>query len=100
MAGMTKRILKGLGSLGKSMTQPNNIDNGGGLSSIFVPRKVNLKGGVAAVGVITTASLISGGASARSKSKMGEFLTVTDMARMTDAFNTGGVEAMKRASHW
>lgn len=99
MAGMTKRILKGLGSLGKSMTQPNNMDNGGGLSSIFVPRKVNLKGGRAAVGVITTASLISGGASARSKSKMGEISYGDGMARMTDAFNTGGVEAMKRISH-
>lgn len=98
MAGMTKKILSGLGSAGKSMIKPNNIANGGGLSSLLMPIKVNKRGGVAAIGLVGGVSLISNGASGNSKARMGTISYGDGMARMTDSFTTGGVEAMRRAS--
>ncbi len=98
MAGLTKKALSGLWSAGKNLTKPNNMSNGGGLSSIFVPRKVNFGGGMAAVGVVGGASLISNGATGNSKARMGAISYGDGMARMTDSFTTGGVEAMRRAS--
>ena len=98
MAGLKKKILNGLGSFGKTLIQPNNMDNGGGLSSIFVPVKVTKRGGAVAVGAVAAVSMIGNGASENSKNRMGEISYGDGMARMTDAFNNGSVEAMKRAS--
>lgn len=102
MAGLTKKIISGLGSglwsAGKSMVKPNTIADGGGLSSLLVPVKVNKRGGLAAISVVGGASLISNGATGNSKARMGAISYGDGMARMTDSFTTGGVEAMRRVS--
>lgn len=95
MAGMTKKILK---TLGKEFTTANNIANGGGLSSIAVPRKLSTTGGFALMGAAT---LGIGGYEAvkgNSKARTGVISYGEGMSRMTNTFNTGVTEAMQRVS--
>ena len=96
--GLTKKIINGVGKMGKAFTTENNIANGGGLSSILVPRKLNLKGGVAAIGVVGGATVISEGFKGNSRARMGKISYGDGMARMTDSFNSGVVGAMHQAS--
>lgn len=98
MAGMKKKIIEGLGKAGKDFTKPNTVENGGGLSALLVPRKLNAKGGLALMGAATGGILISEGARGNSRARAGTISYGDSMARMTNSFNTGVVDAMQRSS--
>ena len=93
---MTKKILK---EAVETFTSPNNIANGGGLSSLLIPRRVNAK--VAAVLIGGAAVLTTGkeGLKARNVNKMGKISYMDGPARMTQSYTTGAVQAMMKASN-
>lgn len=93
-----KKVLEGVKAFGNAVTVPNNIKNGGGLSSLLVPRKLNATGGLAIAGVIGGVSLVKEGVKSRNRAKLGKITYADGPARMTDSFTSGAVSAMKRAS--
>ena len=96
---MAKKVLNTLGKVGKTLTTENNIGNGGGLSSILIPRKVNGKGvAVLAVGG-TALSLGNEGLKARNTNKMGRISYMDGPARMTKSYTSGAIPAMMQASN-
>ena len=95
MAGMTKKILKGAV---KTFTSPNNLSNGGGLSSIFMPRKLNAKGAGVLIGGALLVSATGEGLKSRNVGKMGKISYMDGPARMTKSYTSGAVPAMMNAS--
>ena len=96
---MAKKVLNTLGKVGKALTTENNIANGGGWSSILVPKKVNGKGlAVVAVGG-TALSFANEGLKARNTNKMGRISYMDGPARMTKSYTSGAIPAMMQASN-
>lgn len=95
---MTNRVLKGIKSVGKALTTENKIADGGGLSSLLVPRKVNGAGMALIVGGGLTIGLADSGIKSRNQALLGKVSYGDGMARMTGSFTSGAVPAMKRAS--
>ena len=96
---MTKKALNTLGKIGKALTTENNIANGGGLSSVLIPRKVNGKGlAVVAVGG-TALSFGNEGLKARNTNKMGRISYMDGPARMTKSYTSGVIPAMMQSSN-
>lgn len=93
-----KKLANGAKKIFKSLTVENNISNGGGLSSLIIPRQVNGKGIAVIAGASTLLSLGDTGIKTRNKTKMGKVSYGDGPARMTSSFTTGAVDAMKRAS--
>ncbi len=93
--GIAKKVLKGFGS---TFTTENTIANGGGLSSLLVPRKLNKKGGALLVGAVGAATMVQEGAKGNSKAKIGRVSYGESMSRMTGVFGTGAAQAMRSAS--
>ena len=93
-----KKLANGAKKIFKSLTVENNISNGGGLSSLIIPRQVNRKGIAVIAGASTLLSLGDTGIKTRNKTKMGRVSYGDGPARMTSSFTTGAVDAMKRAS--
>lgn len=91
---MTNKIL----SVGKTLTKPNTLANGGGLSSFLIPRRLNTAGGLTVVGAMGTFMLANEGIKGRNRAKLGKIRYSDSMARMTNSFTTGAVSAMKEAS--
>lgn len=95
---MENKILKGVKTIGKALTNPNTIENGGGLSSLIVRRRVNTAGGLTAVGIVGGITLASEGLKGHNRAKLGRVSYGDGPARMTNSFASGVVPAMKRAS--
>ena len=93
-----KKLANGAKKIFKSLTVENNISDGGGLSSLIIPRQVNGKGIAVIAGASTLLSLKDTGIKTRNKTKMGRVSYGDGPARMTSSFTTGAVDAMKRAS--
>ena len=93
-----KKLANGAKKMFKSLTVENNISDGGGLSSLIIPRQVNGKGIAVIAGASTLLSLGDTGIKTRNKTKMGKVSYGDGPARMTSSFTTGAVDAMKRAS--
>lgn len=94
---MKKRMLKGIKGVGKVLTEPNRIDNGGGLSSLLIPRRFNMAGTAVVMGSLGTLSMGSTMLEARNKAVMGK-VSYGAQARMTKAYTSGAVDAIHRAS--
>ena len=71
MAGMTKKILK---EAVETFTSPNTIANGGGLSSLLIPRRINAKGAAVLIGGAAVLTTGKEGLKARNVNKMGKIL--------------------------
>ena len=96
---MAKKVLNTLGKVGKALTTENNIANGGGWSSILIPRKANGKGvAVLAVGG-TVLGMGNEGLKARNTNKMGRISYMDGPARMTKSYTSGAIPAMMQASN-
>lgn len=95
---MSNKVLNGAKNIVEAFTTPNNISNGGGLSSLIIKRKVNTAGGLAVAGTIGTVTLAHEGIKGHNKAKLGRVSYSDGMARMTNSFTSGAVPAMKRAS--
>ena len=93
-----KKLANGAKKMFKSLTVENNISDGGGWSSLIIPRQVNGKGIAVIAGASTLLSLEDTGIKTRNKTKMGRVSYGDGPARMTSSFTTGAVDAMKRAS--
>lgn len=93
-----KKLANGAKKMFKSLTVENNISDGGGWSSLIIPRQVNGKGIAVIAGASTLLSLKDTGIKTRNKTKMGRVSYGNGPARMTSSFTTGAVDAMKRAS--
>ena len=93
-----KKLANGAKKMFKSLTVENNISDGGGWSSLIIPRQVNGKGIAVIAGASTLLSLGDTGIKTRNKTKMGKVSYGDGPARMTSSFTTGAVDAMKRAS--
>lgn len=93
-----KKLANGAKKMFKSLTVENNISDGGGLTSLIIPRQVNGKGIAVIAGASTLLSLGDTGIKTRNKTKMGRVSYGDGPARMTSSFTTGAVDAMKRAS--
>lgn len=91
---VAKQILEGA----RTFTKPNTIANGGGLSSLLIPRRLTTAGGLTAVGIIGTVSLAKEGFKGRNRAVMGKVSYGDGMARMTNSFTTGVVPALHKAS--
>ena len=98
MALQAKKLASGAKKIFMSLTTENKISNGGGLSSLIIPRQVNGKGIAVIAGASTLLSLGDTGIKTRNKTKMGRVSYGDGPARMTSSFTTGAVDAMKRAS--
>ena len=85
-------------TIGKALTKPNNIQNGGGLSSLIVRRQVNAAGGFAITGIVGGTMLISEGIKGHNRATLGRVRYDDGLARMTNSFTSGAIPAMKRAS--
>ena len=96
MAGVTKKILK---EAVETFTSPNNIANGGGLSSLLIPRRVNAKGAAVLIGGAAVLTTGKEGLKARNVNKMGKISYMDGPARMTQSYTTGAVQAMMKASN-
>ena len=92
------KVLQGAKTLVDTFTTPNNLANGGGLSSFLVPRRVNAAGGMAIAGTIGAVTLVNEGFKGHNKATLGRVSYGDGMARMTKSFTTGAVPAMMRAS--
>ena len=95
---MTKKALNTLGKIGKALTTENTIANHGGLSSLFVPRKVNAKGAAFLIGGAAVFNTGKEGLKAHNANKMGRISYMDGPARMTKSFTSGAVPAMMEAS--
>lgn len=93
---MTKKILK---EAVETFTSPNNIANGGGLSSLLIPRRVNAKGAAILIGGAAVLTTGKEGLKARNVNKMGKISYMDGPARMTQSYTTGAVQAMMKASN-
>lgn len=93
---IAKKVLK---EVGEVLTKPNTIQNGGGLSSLIVRRRVTAAGGLTAVGVVGAATLANEGFKGHNRAKLGRIAYGGGPARMTKSFTSGAVEAMHRASN-
>ena len=92
------KVLQGVKTLGKTFTNPNNIANGGGLSSLLVRRRANTAGGLAIAGTLGAVTLANEGFKGRNRATLGKISYDNGMARMTKSFTTGAVPAMKQIS--
>ena len=90
--------MKTLKEVGEALTKPNTIENGGGLSSLLIRRRLNATGGMAVVGTVGAVTLASEGIKGHNRATLGRVSYGEGMARMTNSFTTGVVPAMKRAS--
>lgn len=98
MALVTKAI-KGTGKIIDSLfLTANTIENGGGLSSLFVPRKVNGLGAVVATAGMFAATIGDTAVQSRNRSRAGYISYGDGMSRMTSSYTSGVVPAMKRQS--
>lgn len=95
---MTKKVLSGLKTIGKALTQENPINDGGGLSSLLIPRQINGAGTALVVGGVGAFNLAKEGVKGRNRMKLGRVSYADGPARMTNSYTTGAVQAMKRAS--
>lgn len=96
MAGMTKKILK---EAVETFTSPNTIANGGGLSSLLIPRRVNAKGAAILIGGAAVLTTGKEGLKTRNVNKMGKISYMDGPARMTQSYTTGAVQTMMKASN-
>lgn len=79
------------------MTESRTIEEGG-LTALLVKRQLNPAGLALVAGGVTLYNAGKGGIDAHSRAKMGRISYDSGMARMTNSFPTGAVEAMKDAS--
>lgn len=92
------KTLQGAKSIVKALTKPNTIENGGGLSSLLIRRRVNTAGGLTVIGAVGAATLANEGIKGRNRAVLGRVSYSDGMARMTNSFTTGAVPAMMKAS--
>lgn len=95
---MMNKVLKGLGKAGKALTVENRIDNGGGLSSLLVPRMVSGPGAALIVGGGAALSFGNEAIKGHNTAKLGRISYGDGMARMTKSYTTGAVQVMRAAS--
>lgn len=95
---LAKKALKGLGKIGKALTQENTVANGGGLSSVLIPRQVNGAGAALIVGGGLAFGMGNEGIKSRNKASLGKVSYGSGIARTTKQFTSGSVEAMHRVS--
>ena len=96
---MAKKALNTLGKVDKALTSENNIANGGGLSSLIVPRKINAKGAALLIGGMAVFTTGKEGFKAHNANKMGKISYMDGPARMTKSYTSGVVPAMMKASN-
>lgn len=89
---------KGIKTVGKMFTKPNKVSDGGGLSALLIPRQVNAAGASLIVGGTLLANMADTGIKTKNRAAMGRVSYSNGMARMTNSFTSGGVQAMHRAS--
>jgi hypothetical protein len=95
---LTKKLLKAGKAVGKAVTAPNNIQNGGGLSSFLVPREFNTAGIALIAGGATVFNFGKEGLKSRNAAKMGRVSYGDGLTRMTSSFTSKAPQAMMRAS--
>lgn len=95
---LAKKALKGLGKVGKALTQENTIKNDGGLSSLLISRQVNGAGAAVIVGGGMMLSMGNEGIKSSNKAKLGRVSYGGGPARMTQSFTGGSLEAMHKIS--
>jgi hypothetical protein len=95
---LAKKLLNAGKAVGRVLTEPNTIANGGGLSSYLVPRRLTAPGAAIVLGGMGTISLANEGIKGRNKALMGKVSYVGGPARMTGSYTSGAVDAMHRAS--
>lgn len=89
--------MKGLKTIGKVLTQENTIKDGG-ISALFVPRQVNAAGAAVIIGGSVAFTAGKEGFKSRNRAALGRVSYSDGMARMTNSFTSGGVEAMHSVS--
>lgn len=96
---IAKKVLKGAKTVGKALTKPNTIADGGGLSSLLVPRKLTGPGAALVLGGTAAFNIGNEGIKSHNAAKMGKVSYGDGMTRMTNSFTSGAVPAMKNASN-
>lgn len=91
---MIDKVLK----VGKALTKENNIANGGGLSSLLMPRHLNLAGGIVVTTGVTALAVGNAGLKSHNVKKLGRVSYMDGPARMTKSYTTGAIPAMMNAS--
>ena len=94
----SKLVSKTLKVAGKALTQENPVADGG-LSALFVPRQINGAGAALIVGGGLAFSAGKEGFKSRNRMSLGKVSYENGMARMTNSFTSGGVEAMHQISN-
>ena len=99
---MMSKALKGLGKgalkIGKALTTVNNIADGGGLSSLIIRRKVNGAGAALILGGQFVIGMGNEGFKSGNKARLGRVSYGGGMARMTNSYTSGGIEAMHQVA--
>ena len=95
---MTKKVIGGLGKIGKVLTEPNTIADGGGLSAALVPRRFTGTGAAVVMGGMGAFALGNEALKGRNKGVIGSVKYIDGPARMTRSYTSGAVNAMHRVS--
>lgn len=90
--GLAKGILN-------TFTSPNTIANGGGFSSLLIPRKLNGLGVATLATGIGAFGLANEGLKSHNKVNLGKISYNQGPARMTNAFGSGVTRIAKKESH-
>lgn len=93
-----KKTLNVAKAVGKALTEPNTIENGGGLSSYLIPRRFNAAGVVVATGGIGAVGMLNEGFKGHNKAVMGRISYGNGPARMTGSFTSRAPQAMRNIS--
>lgn len=95
---MESKILNGAKTIGKALTKPNTLEDGGGLSSLLIRRKFNAAGSGLIFGGVGLVTLGGMGIQGHNKGTIGKVSYTGGPARMTKSFTSGAVQAMHKAS--
>lgn len=94
----SKKAFGGAKAVANALTMPNTIENGGGMSSLLIRRRLNPLGGAVVVGGLGAATVAHEGFKGHNRAKLGKITYADGPARMTNSFTSGAVQAMHRAS--
>lgn len=95
---MVRKVVSGLGKVGKALTEPNTVANGGGLSALLVPRRFTAPGAITVLGGMGAISVANEGIKGRNNAMIGKISYDNGPARMTAAYVSGATQAMHRVS--
>ncbi len=93
---MASKVLKAAGNF--LLTNNSTFAEGGGVTSLLIPKVLSAKGVAAAVVGSSLFKVGKSGWQASNRLSMGQVSYADGMTRMTNSYTTGAVRAMKQAS--